>query len=266
MDTEEVEFKALNEQTDNRNPPRQNRWVTQIGVPTLTFYPLTPEQSAQAAVVICPGGGYSGLAIDKEGHDVARWLNSLGVTAVVLKYRVKDYGQPAPRDNVQRALAELRSRAPELGVKPDRIGVMGFSAGGHVASTGATHFRDFELDGATVSSRPDFAILVYPVISMDAAVTHGGSRQGLLGELPSPELVGEYSNELQVTAETPPTFLVHALDDTAVPFENSLRFYRALQQHKVRAKLFTCERGGHGFGLVESPVRRPRGHTPVLNG
>ena len=148
----------------------------------------------------------------------------------------------------------MRSRAAELGVDPDKIGVMGFSAGGHVASTAGTHFRDVEIKGKKVSSRPDFMLLIYPVISMDTSITHRGSRDGLLGTSPSDELVREYSNDLQVTGDTPPTFLVHAADDGAVPIENSLRIMRALQKNKVPAEMAVYEHGGHGFGLVFDPI------------
>ena len=248
-----IELQPIDERTDYRDRPRLNRWLTSIGEPTVTYYPASPQWNAHCGVVICPGGGYAGLAIDKEGHDVARWFNSFGVTAAVLKYRVRDYGHPAPRDDVQRAIVALRQRATEFDVRRDRIGVMGFSAGGHVASTAATRFRELDMGGESVSSRPDFAILVYPVISMDEQITHAGSRRGLIGDAPSPTLVAKYSNELQVTGQTPPTLLVHSVDDRAVPIENSLRFYRALLKHEVPAKLLIFETGGHGYGLVAEP-------------
>ena len=244
----------VSEKADNRATGHLNRWVSGIREPTISIHRPTGEQRSDSAVVVCPGGGYAGLAYDKEGHDVARWLNSLGVTAVVLKYRVQDYGQPAPLDDAARAIATVRSQAAELGVDPDKIGVMGFSAGGHVASTAGTHFRDVEIKGKKISSRPDFMLLIYPVISMDASITHRGSRDGLLGTNPSDELVREYSNELQVTGGTPPTFLVHAADDGAVPIENSLRMMRALQKNKVPAEMAVYEHGGHGFGLVFDPI------------
>jgi acetyl esterase/lipase len=244
----------VEEHVDDRDPTRRNRWVAGIREPTITIHRATGDDRSDTAVVICPGGGYAGLAYDKEGHDTARWLNSLGVTAVVLKYRCGEYGQPAPRDDVQRAIATVRHQADEMGVAADRIGVLGYSAGGHVASTAGTHFAEVEIDGPSVSSRPDFMILVYPVISMDAEITHGGSRQNLLGKQPSDALVEEYSNELQVTRETPPTFLVHAADDRAVPLENSLRMMRALEQAGVPVELALYEHGGHGFGLVADPI------------
>ena len=243
-------FESIEEQVEYRNRPRMDRWVTQVREPTLTFYPAPPENSCRTGVVICPGGGYRGLALDKEGHDVARWMNSLGVTAVVLKYRLRDYGQPAPKDDVQRAIAEVRARSKQLDIDSDRIGVVGFSAGGHLASTAATQFRHFRLNGVSVSSRPDFAVLVYPVITMDQDHGHAGSRWNLLGDTPSAELVAEYSNHLHVSSRTPPTFLVHAEDDKAVPARNSQLFFEALQDHDVPARLVVYERGGHGFGLV----------------
>lgn len=244
----------VTEHVENRADGHRNRWVTGICEPTISIHRATGENRSDTAVVVCPGGGYAGLAYDKEGHDTARWLNSLGVTAVVLKYRCREYGQPAPRDDAQRAIATVRRRAQELRVAADRIGIMGFSAGGHVASTAGTRFRDFEIVGQTVSSRPDFMILIYPVISMEAAITHGGSRLGLLGENPTDELVEKYSNDRQVTAETPPTFLVHAADDRAVPLENSLRMMRALEDAGVPVELALYEHGGHGFGLVAEPI------------
>lgn len=244
----------VTETQQSRNDQYYWRWVTKIQHPTLTVY-RPQSNSSGAAVVICPGGGYSGLAIDHEGHDVARWLNSLGITGVVLKNRVKDYGHPAPRDDVKRALRTVRYQAKNLHVKTDQIGVMGFSAGGHLASTGGTHFDQGNPSAADPidreSSRPDFMILAYPVISFDASIGHLGSRNNLIGKDAPEELVKEYSNETRVTAETPPTFLVHSLDDPAVKLENSLRFYRALQKHKVPARLLIYNTGGHGYGLGE---------------
>ena len=188
---------ALNitEHIEERAADRTNRWVTKIREPTITIHLAA---GSKTAVIICPGGGYSGLAYDKEGHDIARWLNSLGVTGVVLKYRVKDYGQPVPGNDAQQAIALLRSRTDELGLDPKQIGIMGFSAGGHVASTAGTRFREIDINGQHVSTRPDFMILVYPVISMDRAITHLGSRTGLLGSDPSDELVEEFSNDQHV--------------------------------------------------------------------
>ena len=236
--------------------PRTTETAESLGVqlPTISIHQPAVTQRKKPAIVICPGGSYSGLAIDKEGHDTARWLNSLGITGVVLKYRLKDYGQPAPCDDVQRAIATVRHRAAELGIDPEKIGVLGYSAGGHLASTAGTHFQESEIQGDKVASRPDFMILVYPVISMDETITHGGSRMNLLGRDPAEDLIESYSNELQVTKSTPPTFIVHSADDQVVPIENSLRMKRALQESSVPVELKVYETGGHGFGLVSQSI------------
>jgi beta-galactosidase/beta-glucuronidase/acetyl esterase/lipase/lysophospholipase L1-like esterase len=247
-------LRDVTERVEERGTDYRNRWVSSIRAPTLSIHRPPAGQRGDAAIVICPGGGYSGLAYDKEGHDTARWLNSLGITAAVLKYRVKDYGQPYPGSDAQQAIATIRHRAAELGVRADKIGIMGYSAGGHVASTAGTRFREIELAGETISSRPDFMVLVYPVISLDSSITHRGSRRGLLGENPSDELVLEFSNERQVQSSTPPTLLVHAADDRSVPVENSLRMMRALEDAGVPVELVLYEHGGHGFGLVADPI------------
>lgn len=209
-----------------------------------------------AATVVCPGGGYGNLAMDHEGEQVARWLNSLGVSAFILDYRHrgKGYGHPAPLQDAQRAIRTVRSRAEQFGVDPQRIGILGFSAGGHLASTAATHFDEGDTSAgdpiAQVSSRPDFAILCYPVISLTEACTHQGSKRNLLGENPSAELVEQLSSEKQVTPQTPPVFLFHTSEDKAVPPQNSLLFYNACQQAGVPAELHIYEKGGHGLGLA----------------
>jgi acetyl esterase/lipase len=237
--------------TDNRDPQNYNRWMTRIQSPAISVHRPSSENTG-TAVVICPGGAYAGLAIDKEGYDVARWFASLGVTGVVLKYRVNDYGHPAPRDDVKRALRTIRHRAKKLGVSPQRIGVMGFSAGGHLASTAGTHFDAGDPQAADPidreSSRPDFMILVYPVISFRPEVGHPGSKHNLLGDNPDLTLIDEYSNETRVTAETPPTFVVHTIDDP-VKVENSIVFFRALKQHNVPVTFAVFPTGGHGYGL-----------------
>jgi acetyl esterase/lipase len=213
--------------------------------PTLTYY--APKRAKNGtAVVVCPGGGYRTLAMDHEGAQVATWLNSLGITAFVLKYRLgPKYHHPAEMSDVQKALRTVRARAAEYGVAADKIGVLGFSAGGHLASTAATHFSTE--DG--VSSRPDFAVLVYPVISFTTEYVHKGSRLNLLGENPSEADMRLMSNELQVTKETPPTFLVHTTEDKSVPSENSILFYLALRKAGVPAEMHIYEKGPHGFGL-----------------
>jgi acetyl esterase/lipase len=222
-------------------------------VPSLRVYRPPAERANGAAVVICPGGGYGALA-EHEGHPVALWLNGLGVTAVVLKYRLGPrYHHPVPLQDAARALRTVRARAAEWRVDPARIGILGFSAGGHLASTLSTHF-DAGHPGAAdpverVSSRPDFAILLYPVITLSDEFTHAGSRRNLLGDSPGPELLQLLSNEKQVTARTPPTFLMHTAEDTAVPVQNSLLYALALQKAGVPLELHVYEKGRHGVGL-----------------
>ena len=223
--------------------------------PTLTVYLPPAERAVPTGVVVCPGGGYAKLAMDHEGRQVAEWLNSLGVAAFVLKYRLGPrYRHPAPLEDAKRALRLVRSRAGEFRIVPDRIGVWGFSAGGHLASTLATHFDAGNPAAADpierVSCRPDFAILAYPVISFASEYAHKGSRRNLLGDNPDPALVENLSNEKQVTAQTPPTFLFHTNEDQGVPAENSVLFYLALRRAGVPAELHIYERGRHGVGLA----------------
>ena len=225
--------------------------------PTLTIYLPPQEKATGAAVVICPGGGYGALAVDHEGHQVAQWLNSFGVAGFIVKYRHSrsgaGYRHPAPIQDAQRAIKTVRSRAKEWGVDPARIGILGFSAGGHLASTAATHFNESfndardEIDRA--SARPDFAVLVYPVIAFGEPFTHNGSQRNLLGADADKSLVEKFSNEKQVTPETPPTFLIHTWQDTGVPAENSIQFYLALRKAKVPAEMHVFLKGPHGFGL-----------------
>ena len=223
--------------------------------PSITTYLPEPAKATGTGVVVCPGGGYQNLAMDYEGTDVARWLNSLGVAAFVLKYRLGPrYHHPAQLQDAQRALRLVRFRAKDFGVAPDRIGIWGFSAGGHLASTAGTHF-DAGNPAAPdpidrMSSRPDFMILAYPVISFTTPYTHQDSLQNLLGEHPDPELVKNLSNELQVTPETPPTFLFHTDEDKTVPAENSVLIYLALRKAGVPAEIHIFERGQHGVGLA----------------
>jgi len=221
--------------------------------PTLTHY--APKRAKnQTAIVVCPGGGYRNLAMDHEGVQIATWLNSLGISAFVLKYRLgPKYHHPAQMNDVQRAIRTVRARAADYGVDANKIGVWGFSAGGHLASTAATHFAAAAAGSADplerVSSRPDFAVLTYPVISLTTDYVHKGSRLHLLGENPSEEDKRLLSNELQVTKDTPPTFLVHSNEDAVVPAENSVLFYLALRKAGVPAEMHIYERGPHGFGL-----------------
>jgi len=226
-------------------------------IPTLTVFLPPAERATGAAVVICPGGGYGGLAVDHEGKQVADWLNSFGVAGFVLRYRHGPrYRHPAPLNDASRAVRLVRARAESWRVDPKRVGIMGFSAGGHLASTLATHFSRCEPTASEpierFSCRPDFVILCYPVITFSGPPTHGGSRRNLLGEDPDPELVALLSNEKQVTAETPPTFLFHTSDDPGVPVENSVLFYLALRAANVPAEMHLYESGQHGVGLAQS--------------
>lgn len=226
---------------------------------TVTFYTPEPEQSNGTAVIICPGGGYAALALEHEGVEIAEWLNSLGITAVILKYHHMsattgmDSLHPLPLEQVQRAIRLVRSRADELHIEPDKIGVLGFSAGGHLASTAATHFTPgvpgHEDPVEQLSSRPDFAILLYPVITFQEPYLHSGSMRNLLGENPNETLKQAFSNELQVTNNTPPTFLALTDEDTVVPAENSLMFYQALRKAGVPAELHIFREGRHGLGM-----------------
>jgi acetyl esterase/lipase len=223
-------------------------------VPTLTTWLPQPDRATGAAVVVCPGGGYGMLASDHEGKQVAEWLNSLGIAAFVLKYRLGPrYHHPAMLQDAGRAIRTVRAGASRWGVDPHRIAIIGFSAGGHLASTAGTHFDagkpDSEDPIERVSSRPDRLILVYPVIALATPYGHAGSLRNLLGEKPSLELVESLSNERQVTKDTPPTFLAHTNADTGVPAENSLLFALALRKAKVPVELHLFERGQHGLGL-----------------
>lgn len=206
-------------------------------------------------MIICPGGAYSHLEMEKEGSDVAKWLNSLNASGFVLKYRLGPrYHHPAMLQDAQRAIRMVRTRASSLGLRPDRIGIMGFSAGGHLASTAATHFDSGDPRASDpvdrVGSRPDFLILGYAVISMNSEYTHAGSRTALLGDHPDPKLLDDLSNDQRVTSQTPPTFLFHTNADTTVPAENSVRFYLALRKAGVPAELHIYEQGAHGVGLA----------------
>lgn len=224
--------------------------------PTVTAYLPSAGKATGTGVVILPGGGYQGLSMDFEGSEVAEWLNSLGIAGFVLKYRLGPrYHHPVEMEDGQRAMRFVRSHAAEYGIAVNRIGIWGFSAGGHLASTVGTHF-DAGNAGAKdpvdrVSCRPDFMILAYPVITMLEPYVHMGSRRNLLGDHPDPELLKSLSNELQVTAETPPTFLFATDSDDVVPVENSVLFYQALRKNDVPAELHIFERGPHGVGLAQ---------------
>ncbi len=226
----------------------------EIDTPTLTYYAPWRGNPSGTAVIVAPGGGYVMLAANHEGRQLANWFNAMGVAAFVLTYRLgPKYHHPIELGDAQRAIRMVRAHAKEFDVLPNRVGIMGFSAGGHLAATTATHF-DAGNAGAEdaidrVSSRPDFVILGYPVISFTATWTHGGSAKSLLGEKPDPKLLEELSNELHVTAQTPPTFLISTNEDTAVPAENSVAFYLALRKAGVPAELHIFEKGPHGVGM-----------------
>lgn len=229
--------------------------------PTLRVYLPDADEANGSAVVICPGGGYRGLAIDHEGQQVAQFFNRFGVAAFVLRYRLSpDYRHPTPLNDAQRAVQHLRANAEEYRIDKSRVGVMGFSAGGHLASSLATHWHRGKTDAADPvareSCRPDFTILGYPVVTFtETQYMHGGSRKNLLGANPDPKLVELMSNEKQVNAETPPSFLFHTGEDTGVPPENNVLFYLALRKHKVPAELHIYQKGQHGLGLgTGSPV------------
>src|SRR5580704_1877856 len=223
-----------------------------VDKPAITIFRATG--AGGTSVIVAPGGGYRNLSMDKEGRQVASWFNAMGITAFVLKYRLGPrYHHPIELGDAQRAIRLVRSRAMQFGVAADRIGMMGFSAGGHLAATAATLFDDGNTGASDeverVSSRPDFLILAYPVISFDPAIAHAGSVRSLLGENPAPALLQELSAELHVSARTPPTFLFSTNADTTVPSENSVRFYLALKQAKVPAEIHIFENGPHGVGL-----------------
>jgi acetyl esterase/lipase len=222
--------------------------------PTLAVYLPDPSTANGCGIVICPGGGYSHLSMIREGSDVAHWLNSHGVAAFVLKYRLNPYRQPVPMLDGQRAMRLARFHATDWNIDPNRIGMMGFSAGGHVASTIGTHFDSGNPAAPDpidrLGCRPDFLVLLYPVISMKQEIAHAGSRHFLLGDIPSDELVQSLSNETQVTAQTPPTFLAASKTDPTVKIINSELFYQALQKAGVPSQLVEFNTGGHGWGLA----------------
>jgi acetyl esterase/lipase len=229
--------------------------VRKVTAPTLAAYFADQEKSNGTSVIICPGGAYGMLAIDKEGYKVAEWFNSLGINAFVLKYRlpsdlIMKNKTVAPLQDAQEAVRLIRRNAVKWKLNPNKIGIMGFSAGGHLAATLSNHYNDKAYTPSdTTSAKPNFSILIYPVISMQEGITHQGSKDNLLGKNANNEAVEKYSNEKQITADTPKTFLVHATDDKAVPVENSINYYLALKKEKVPAEMHLYENGGHGFGL-----------------
>ncbi len=224
--------------------------------PSITIYLAPQEKASGAAVVVYPGGGYGALALDHEGKQIAEWLNARGIAAFIVKYRLGPrYHHPIELGDAQRAIRTVRARAAEFRVAPDRIGIWGFSAGGHLASTAGTHFDSGNPDAVDpidrASCHPDFMILCYPVVSFTTDYVHKGSRRNLLGDSPGPELMEYLSNEKQVTPQTPPTFLFHTDADKGVPAENSVLFYLALRKAGVPAELHIYEKGNHGVGLAQ---------------
>ncbi len=241
-----------------KNDQRYNDdWCSKVSIPTLTPFIPAKGTANGTAIIIFPGGGYSGLSMNKEGYKVALEFNKIGVTAFVVKYRLpsdeimvdKTIG---PLQDAQQAVLTVRANAAKWGINPARIGIIGFSAGGHLASTAGTHFDKVLVDDKdNISVRPDFMVLLYPVVTF-GPLAHVGSRENLIGKTPSTELVDLYSNEKQVTANTPPTLLVHAQDDNVVPVQNSIMFYDAMINFKVKGELRIYQEGGHGFGLNNS--------------
>ncbi len=250
-------YKEQTETVINVNPVL---WTTKVSQPLLIYYTPTSSHKTDVAVIICPGGGYGGLAISHEGYDVAQRFAAIGVSAFVLKYRlpndeIMENKKIGPLQDAQQAIKYVREHASEYGINPDKIGIMGFSAGGHLASTASTHFRREVIENKNNTSlRPDFSILMYPVITF-GKYTHQGSKDNLIGKDASQELIDLYSNEKQVTAETPLTFIVHANDDKVVPVENTFDYIKALNQHGVENEAHIYAVGGHGFGLDSKRVR-----------
>jgi len=247
-------------------PDREYSWierdsvliVSRVSRPTLTIFLPDREKATGAAVIICPGGGYTNLAMGYEGTDVALRFNRSGIAAFVLKYRIPDsstmiHKEIGPLQDAQRAILVVRSRAGEWSIDPRRIGIMGFSAGGHLAATAGTHFqKDYIPNPEHISLRPDFMMLIYPVISFRSPIAHAGSSNYLIGPFPSEEKINEFSNDEQVTDQTPPAFLVHAKDDDAVPYANSSRFADACKKHHVPVEVYFYKKGGHGFGMTNN--------------
>jgi len=227
--------------------------TSNVSEPTLTVYGPAVDRPNGTAVIIAPGGGYVRLSTNREGEQYAAWLSTLGVTSFVLKYRMQEFGHPAPLQDVLRAVRLVRERAADYHIRPDRIGVMGSSAGGHLAASAGTLFDSpLGRTGAAidkVSARPDFLMLMYPVITMEEPAVHKGSRTALLGKNPGKEAIQLMSVEKQVTAQTPPTLLIHTQEDQAVPVENSILFYQALTRAKVPAEMYLFEHGSHGMGM-----------------
>lgn len=233
--------------------------IRKVQTPLLDVYLPSRKNSTGDAIVICPGGGYWILAYDWEGSDIAKYLNAKGIAAIVLKYRLPTSSSQvvphlSPLMDAQRAMRLVRYHAADWKINPGRIGIMGFSAGGHLASSLSTHHDQGDpgnIDPVErISCRPDFSILIYPVITFTEDFRHNGSREALIGKDPSPELIKYYSSELQVKSDTPPAILIHSLDDTAVPVENSLVYFEALRKYNITSSLHVYPYGGHGYSLA----------------
>jgi len=228
--------------TEQETYDKSSGWTENVSVPTLTIFSPTNNNNGMA-VVICPGGGYAGLAFDHEGTEFAQWLNTFGITGVVLKYRMPNGHKEVPLEDAQQAIRYIRENSKVLGVDVNKVGIAGFSAGGHLAATASTHYS---MKGTNI--RPDFSILFYPVITMETA-THGGSRLKLLGENPDVSVTHFYSNEKQVNKDTPPAILLLSDDDNAVPPINSISYYNALKNYNIPATMYIFPNGGHGWGM-----------------
>ncbi|HEV8284254.1 MAG TPA: alpha/beta hydrolase [Chitinophagaceae bacterium] len=235
--------------------------ISHVIEPSLTVYQPANMNKARSAVIVCPGGSYINLSMTHEGYDVAKELNKYGITAFVLKYRLPNDScmqqkETGPLQDIQQAIILVKSQAKEWGIDTSKLGVLGFSAGGHLVSTSVTHFTTCYADNPlNISVRPAFGILIYPVISFQQDIAHAGSRNNLLGKNPSQEKLDLYSSEKQITPQTPPCFLVHAEDDRTVPVKNSIRFYEALVNNKVKGEMLIYQNGGHGFGLVNPSTK-----------
>ena len=229
--------------------------IANVTSPTVMVFNPVKQDANKTAIIVCPGGGYARLASGHEGNEVAEAFNKIGVTVFVLKYRLPfdscmTNKEIVPLQDLQQTIKLVRDRAAGFDINPAMLGVIGFSAGGHLVSTGITKFTESYIENTSNTSlRPDFAILGYPVICMDSAICHKGSRDNLLGKKAATDKLNLFSSDMQVTAQTPPTFLVHASDDKSVPVENSIRFYQALIKNKVNAEMHIYQNGGHGFGL-----------------
>lgn len=226
--------------------------VTKVAIPEIAVYFPNEASANQMSILICPGGGYGRLAIQHEGHDIAKWYSERGYVAAVLKYRLPqeelvNSSWEVPLSDARQGIRKLRENAGKWKINPEQVGVLGFSAGGHLASSVSVHGEDAKT--GQLSSRPNFSILIYPVISMDTTITHQGSRKNLLGEKLHTEWEEYFSSEKQVDEQTPPAFMVHSWDDKAVPEENSIRYAKALNQEGIRVELHLFEKGGHGYGM-----------------